>query len=436
MFFKKILFFCVLVPVNLYSIHVISADLGTVTHIFQPRATYVKGEFEHGRDDKGFLFTAPYSGTQAPQPQSVEICKQQKFHEFPQENILTKDALLAELFGLDGRKKVTHTHKWPYRTFGQISMIFGDTEYGGSGFMVGPHHFLTAAHNIYGKDKGGWPAQVFVRLALNGVAMPFGEVRATKIYTFKQYTDHEDPNFDLALVILEKSVGHQTGWCGLMSAPDAKLVQESINVTGYPGDKNLIEMWGMGYVLHQVQKERLFYEIDTYPGQSGSAIWVHKWGHPYVIGVHTHGEGGAEVGNSGVRLSKEKFNKIVAEWIPETLELGPPGMTPQEISLLQKRKAQKENRLKAVMQQRSIGDNGQAARERMFAAMRADHAWVMAHIHYCNRPPAPEHITRELAESERAVGEINARWLALGQEEMRLKKELKEIEEQLAKIQF
>ncbi|MHB9147054.1 MAG: trypsin-like serine peptidase [Candidatus Amoebophilus sp.] len=104
--------------------------------------------------------------------------------------------------GQDGRIRIEQTTEFPYLFNGQLELHYSNGEYGGSGTLIGPQHILTAAHNIYNK-KRGWAERVVVRLGLNGKIAPYGDVLATRIYTFKPYINQKDPAYDMALLILE-----------------------------------------------------------------------------------------------------------------------------------------------------------------------------------------------------------------------------------------
>jgi hypothetical protein len=99
---------------------------------------------------------------------------------------------------------------------------------------------------------------------------------------------------------------------------DATLSQEKVHITGYPGDKGLKQMWTMSHILKTTKTEQFYYEIDTAGGQSGSPIWINKWGMPLILGVHTLG---ANSINSGVRLSERKFTNFLVRVISETYNL-------------------------------------------------------------------------------------------------------------------
>jgi V8-like Glu-specific endopeptidase len=72
----------------------------------------------------------------------------------------------------------------------------------------------------------------------------------------------------------------------------------------------------------QVTERRIFYEVDTYGGQSGAPVWIHEeeGAPPLAVGVHAYGTGGVPVGgapsNSAPRIIPEVLDKII-EWVEQ-----------------------------------------------------------------------------------------------------------------------
>lgn len=232
--------------------------------------------------------------------------------EMKQEKLLAEKILATIKPNADGRVRVDKTTEWPHAFHAQLTLKFqGKSKkkiYGGSGAMVGPHHLLTCGHNVYDPKKKRWAEKITVYPALNESFAPFGKVNVVKIFTFKEWTDHGDKLYDIALVILNRSIGKVTGWGGMLCTSDEDLSQETVNIVGYPGDKGMKQMWGMDHKIHKINAEEFEYLIDTNAGQSGSAIWINKFGTPMILGVHTLG---GNFANYGVRLSQQKFRAIV-----------------------------------------------------------------------------------------------------------------------------
>lgn len=250
--------------------------------------------------------------------------------------------------GKDGRTRIVNTSEWPYSSFTKLDLVFSDgwgifpttAQYTGSGTIIGPHHILTCAHNVYNQEDKKYVSSISVVPALNDNYAPFGEIKVTRFYLFKKYVQHEQNknltiDLDIALLILDKSIGMYTGWAGISTDSDENLKYNyvkdgffenayKVNITGYPGDKGHNQMWTMSHKLQDLNKERFEYLIDTNPGQSGSPIWVSKNGGPVILGVHTHGGGLQQQNdgaNSGVRLSKIKVTDLIIPYIMNTYEL-------------------------------------------------------------------------------------------------------------------
>ena len=281
--------------------------------VYDDTVTYSAGVFKHfNKKEDATLSTAPQV-SQKPYGQRALVYTEEP-QERKQENFQQERVLQKVIPHQDGRMRISDTTKWPYTIFTQLSMVFDGRVYGGTGSLVGPHHVLTCGHNVYGEGK--WADKILVYPALNEKHAPFGEIKVVKVHTFNGWVNSGDKRFDMALLILNKSIGEHTGWGGLLSSlDDTKLSQQKVSITGYPGDKGLTQMWTMTHILKTINQEEFDYEIDTCGGQSGSGIWIDNWGMPMILGVHTLG--GDSI-NSGVRLSGKKFTDLLMKAISET----------------------------------------------------------------------------------------------------------------------
>ena len=292
-----------------HSVHAMDYD-EIVEHVYHDQMVYSSGVFSPYRD--GSILS-----TQAQRPQKKR--DQNALIYSKNSNNFTQQTVLKRIVpGQDGRERISNTTAWPYSIHAHLNMLFNGKDYGGSATIVGPHHLLTCAHCVYDFDKMLWAEKISVYPALNETMAPFGELKVTKAYTFRNWLDRKEQSYDLAILLVDQSIGDYTGWGGLLCTADADFPEEKVNVTGYPGDKGFKQMWSMSHKLKGVKPEQFDYEIDTAGGQSGSAIWINKWGTPMLLGVHTQGSHSI---NSGVRFSGQKFINFLIKIITETYTL-------------------------------------------------------------------------------------------------------------------
>jgi V8-like Glu-specific endopeptidase len=125
---------------------------------------------------------------------------------------------------------------------------------------------------------------------------------------------------DIGCVQLSSPIGDTTGVFKVKSATDAELRDQLVN----PVDKNLgtMQYWHANRIK-AVTSNRVFYDIDTYGGQSGSNLYVLNAPDdiPEVVAIHAYGVGATpkdvplEV-NSGTRLTAALVTQIQS-WIAD-----------------------------------------------------------------------------------------------------------------------
>ena len=235
------------------------------------------------------------------------------------------EKILARILSQDGRTRIIKTGDWPYRVHGHLIMTFSNgNQYVGSGTMVGPSHVLTAGHNLYSHNRGeGWATKVTFIPAQNGEIAPWGKSEGVALLSVRGWVNNTDPRlsmpYDMGMVILDKEIGKSTGWLGLLCGSDKLLEPLIVNVTGYPGDKGephqwSTQMWTMGHRVKRLDKDKLYYDIDTFQGQSGSGLWAQYNDGYYAVGIHAYGEGIDGQGNSATRITEAKIKRII-DWL-------------------------------------------------------------------------------------------------------------------------
>src|SRR5204862_7892802 len=106
----------------------------------------------------------------------------------------------------------------------------------------------------------------------------FGRVSSQRFSTTDRWFQNAEPDFDYAAIHLgddAKAITDVTGWFSTAVLNDAGLLGERVNVAGYPGDKDGGRtQWFHGKQILRVTENRVFYDVDTYGGQSGAPAWL------------------------------------------------------------------------------------------------------------------------------------------------------------------
>jgi glutamyl endopeptidase len=218
----------------------------------------------------------------------------------------------------DNRQQITSTADYPWRCIASLRITAADgSGWIGTGWLVGPRILLTAGHNVYMADHGGWAQQIEVIPGRNGDSFPFGSCVATDFRSVQGWIQSQDSNFDYGVILLppESRLGDQVGWFGYQVHNDGELTGYTVNIAGYPGDKPVGTQWWMCGPVKQVNERSFVYDIDSAGGQSGCPAWVRFAGDDgsYGVGVHTYG---ALTGNSATRMVQDMFDNVTA-WANE-----------------------------------------------------------------------------------------------------------------------
>lgn len=252
------------------------------------------------------------------------------FEELPAEAYTTGSAEGAPtiVFPPDKRTRVTDTRIYPWSTIGELRMAFPNGKtYTGTATLIDEQHVLTAAHNVFGNDIGGWAKTVYFQPARNGDHYPYGTVGGSKVFITEDYftLSPPDPNRnsdgtvedytlytqDYAVVRLQRPL--KLPFMGTYAASDTQLDDAPVRITGYPGDKTEGTMWTAAGPLAKPDEHFLFYKVDTFRGESGSGLFV-DLDLPIgksIVGVHVAGD--RKLGtNFAVRLMNTEIYQIKA----------------------------------------------------------------------------------------------------------------------------
>jgi len=217
--------------------------------------------------------------------------------------------------GPDDRVKITTTNVYPWRAHASLLITAADgSGWIGTGWFIGPHTLMTAGHVVYIKNSGvpgrdGWVRSIEVMPGRNGSSLPYGKVTSKNFRSVTGWANSGDENFDYGAIIIPTNLGNTTGWFGFGVFSDSDLTSSVGNISGYPGDKPAGTQWYDAHKIASVNARKVYYDIDTFGGQSGSAVYRIMTGGRYAIAIHAYG--GATT-NSGTRIVKPVFDNMVA----------------------------------------------------------------------------------------------------------------------------
>jgi len=221
--------------------------------------------------------------------------------------------------GKDDRKYVGNTTEFPWCAVGRIACQYGSRRIPrGTGVMIGTRTVLTCAHSLL--IDGEWVKNVTFAPGQDGDEKPYGEIKVVKKRMKSKYFNEEDRDYDIAMMVLEKPIGKTTGYMWIASKSASYFGEpRGLNTAGYPQDL------GGSYCVRQYRAygkscglngtgKLIHHYADSWPGQSGSPVWIYNKdaGERWVVGVHV---AGGDSYNSAVRISDYYFN-----WINEYLK--------------------------------------------------------------------------------------------------------------------
>ena len=111
----------------------------------------------------------------------------------------------------------------------------------------------------------------------NASTDPYGSCIITTGFSPFEWVQNQNEYNDWAVVHLNCNIGDTVGWFGYFSVGGQTALRHlPAVVQGYPGDKPFGTMWGMGGRIAASQKKMVFYDMDTFGGQSGSPVYYNR----------------------------------------------------------------------------------------------------------------------------------------------------------------
>ncbi len=218
--------------------------------------------------------------------------------------------------GHDRRSRVLDTTYDPWRKICALEITSEDGDcLIGTGWIAGPRLIITAGHCVFQSVYGGWMKTIDVIPGRDSEEEPFGRYKSTRFFSMERWVTAGDENYDIGAIVLSEDLDRRLGWFSFASYPDSQLEAQMVNISGYPVCAVGEEQLHHANRISSVTNHKLYYDVDTEGGQSGSPIWLYpdEPSAPVVVGVHSNGAGRSLNANSGVRITPTLAEKI-AEW--------------------------------------------------------------------------------------------------------------------------
>ena len=223
------------------------------------------------------------------------------------------DSFPETVHGPDDRVQITATRNYPWRAHCSLRIVAADNSlWIGTGWFIGPRLLVTAGHVVFIKNSGvqgrdGWVKSIDAVPGRNGSQQPFGASKSTHFHSVRGWTEDGDEKFDYGAIVLADPLGDQTGWFAFAAYADVTGFRG--NISGYPGDKPAGTQWYDSRVIDSSTDRKIFYDIDSFGGQSGAAVYRILNGQRTAFGIHAYG--GARV-NSATRINRFVFDNLAA----------------------------------------------------------------------------------------------------------------------------
>ncbi len=226
---------------------------------------------------------------------------------------------LKTIFPPDDRTKVTDTTVYPWTTITKLYITAeDDTKWIGSGAIIDEFHVLTAGHNVYMHENGGWAKEIKVIPGKDDTYEPYGYAWSTYIQSYPGWIDSEMVEHDWAVLTLDRNIGYSTGWMGIETVDYSDPIYTGeLHTAGYPGDLSWgEEMYQTSGDGDSADEYNHYYWLDAMSGQSGSPVWRLDGSDPYILSIFAYSYNNTNFPNFGTRINTNKFNSIIT-WLGE-----------------------------------------------------------------------------------------------------------------------
>ncbi len=199
--------------------------------------------------------------------------------------------------------------------------------------VISQIHILTAAHCIL--DPSGNEAVSVTFKPARGldanIPITHRRISAKKFYYHPYYPISRRAKYDVAVIELTREVPVNALPIGraphmnrsrILKHPMLtwplflRIPSPEIMIAGYPGDKPNGQMWeGRGQLAYANFRNSNRYNVDTFAGQSGSAIRMNRRGEEVIIGVHSSGVSNLVNAHNLGAMFDDSILGMIEEWI-------------------------------------------------------------------------------------------------------------------------
>src|SRR2546421_895844 len=235
-----------------------------------------------------------------------------------------------EALGLTGAVKPqrvrvdgTEITETPWRKICDLLITANDgTQHTGTAWFISPRTLVTAGHCIAvfspGTAAHGMVRSILVMPSRNGETdsseSPFGwvEVERDDLRVHPNWLNNGQLDFDYGAIILpeDSPLGSQTGFFGFGHFNDQDLDESAPTLSGYPDDEPEGTQWFGVNLIKELTATRVFYNIFTFDGQSGSPVFFRNNNSEIACAIHNFGD---VPFNSGVRINPDVIDQL-NEW--------------------------------------------------------------------------------------------------------------------------
>jgi glutamyl endopeptidase len=220
------------------------------------------------------------------------------------------------------RVRVEDVTQSPWRKICDLLITAGDgTLHTGTAWFISTRTLVTAGHCISvfnpGSTAHGMVRSIQVMPARNGETdeahSPFGwaNVLRENLRVHPNWANNGDHDFDYGAILLpaDAPLGEQTGFFGFGHFLDEDLDESAPTLSGYPDNAPDGTQWHEMNLIKQVTPNRIFYDIFTFAGQSGSPVFFRNNNRQISCAIHTFGDVPL---NSGVRINPQVIEQLNA----------------------------------------------------------------------------------------------------------------------------